>query len=84
MDGLWSFLGKKRNREVLGWAGGGLVVVLAGLWAVVTYIFPPSSATAGKPMNIDASCGGISVGGNITGSTVKTGNFSGDCAQKAR
>ena len=42
---LMRFLKDRRNREVLSWLGGGLVVVLAGgAWAVFTYLRPPEPA----------------------------------------
>jgi hypothetical protein len=34
---FWSFLKAEENQKVLGWIGGGLVVVATGLWAVVTF-----------------------------------------------
>jgi TIR domain len=39
-DGLWGFLREKRNQQVLGWLGGGLVVAAIGLWAAFVYFFP--------------------------------------------
>jgi hypothetical protein len=31
MGQLCSFIAQKNNREILGWVGGGLVVIIAGL-----------------------------------------------------
>jgi len=31
-NGLWGFLRDKRNQQVLGWLGGGLIVAATGLW----------------------------------------------------
>jgi len=42
-DGLWGFLRDKSNQQVLGWLGGGLVVVATGLWAAFVYLFPPGN-----------------------------------------
>jgi hypothetical protein len=70
MASLWSFLGKTRNREVMGWIGGGMVTVAVGAWAVVTYVWPshePQPACAQQ---------GIAIGGGVSGSTV-TNNASG-------
>ena len=33
MNSFWRFLRDKRNQQVLGWLGGGLVVAATGLWA---------------------------------------------------
>ena len=83
MTKLWSFLGQKRNREVLSWVGGGAVVVAAGFWAIMTYLYPPSSGSAPKSSaNIEANCGSVAVGGNVTGSTVTAQNTSADCSRK--
>lgn len=38
MRRLWSFLRLKRNREILGWLGGGAVVVIGGLWTAYTFL----------------------------------------------
>ena len=83
MGSLWSFLRKKSNREILGWSGGGLVVLAAGVWAVVTYAFPPSPSKSSA--GVEANCGGIAIGGNVTGSNLKAGDAtSGDCSRKPK
>jgi hypothetical protein len=86
MGKFWSFLLDKANREVLGWIGGGLVVAAAGLWAVIVYVFPPSSKSSPSAgATTSANCGGIAVGGNVSGSTVTAGNATGsDCSQKPK
>ena len=68
-DGLWGFLRDKRNQQVLGWLGGGLVVAATGLWVAFVYFFP-----LGKPPSVQSGPGGIAIGGNVTGSTVTTGD----------
>jgi hypothetical protein len=40
MNAMWRFLRGKRNQQVLGWLGGGLVVAATGLWAAFVYFFP--------------------------------------------
>ena len=40
MNSFWRFLRDKRNQQVLGWLGGGLVVATTGLWGVFVYFFP--------------------------------------------
>ena len=49
MGRLWSFLRQKRNREVLGWIGGGVVVVAAGMWTLFTYLVPHDDKKPGAP-----------------------------------
>ena len=81
MTGLWSFVRKKSNREILAWAGGGLVAVAIGFWTVFTYAFPTSKSSSSA--GVDANCGGVAIGGNVTGSTVTTGSpTASDCSRK--
>ena len=76
--GLWGFLRDKRNQQVLGWLGGGLVVVATGLWAAFVYLFPPGKSPEAKspestPASVQADHGGVAIGGNVTGATITTG-----------
>ena len=73
MNQLWSFLSKKRNREILGWIGGGLVTVAVGLWAIFTYAFPSKQevGSASTP-NVQATGGGVAIGGNVKDATITT------------
>ena len=86
MGKFWSFLVDKSNREVLGWIGGGLVVVATGVWAVIVYVSPPGSSP--KPSGggtTSANCGGVAIDGNVSGSTISAGNVTGsDCSQKPK
>jgi hypothetical protein len=85
MEKFWSFLRQKRNREILGWIGGGLVVAAVGLWTVIVYVFPPSSKSSASGATTSANCGGVAVGGNVSGSIVTAGNTTGsDCSQKPK
>jgi hypothetical protein len=85
MSRLWSFLGEERNRQILGWAGGGLAVVAAGLWAVVTYLHPPGANSTSKPAaGIEANCGGIAVGGNVSGATITAAGGAANCSPKTK
>src|SRR5262249_54078899 len=88
-DGLWGFLRDKGNQQVLGWLGGGLVVVATGLWAAFVYFFPPpKSQEAKSPMpavNVQADCSAIAIGGNVTGATITTGGTTNsDCAPRPK
>ena len=48
MTSLWRFLRDKRNQQVLGWLGGGLVVAATGLWVAFIYLFPPLKSPASR------------------------------------
>jgi hypothetical protein len=48
MNALWRFLRDKRNQQVLGWLGGGLVVAATGLWVAFVYFFPPVKSPEAK------------------------------------
>jgi TIR domain-containing protein len=88
--GPWGFLRDKRNQQVLGWLGGGLVVVATGLWAAFVYFFPPGKSLEAKspeptPPSVQANCGGIAIGRDVTGSTITAGTTSNsDCAPKPK
>src|SRR5436853_3484399 len=67
-DGL--HLRDKRNQQVLGWLGGGLVVAATGLWAAFVYFFPPVKSPEAKspeplPSSVQANCGGIAIGRDV-------------------
>jgi hypothetical protein len=89
-DGLWGFLRDKGNQQVLGWLGGGLVVVATGLWAVFVYLFPPGKSPGAKspeptPPSVQADCGGVAIVGPVTGATITGGTITAsDCAPKSR
>jgi hypothetical protein len=85
MSELWRFVRQKRNREVLGWLGGGLVVVAAGVWAVIIYLSPPHMPSKPNPINVQANCGGVAIGGDVAGATVTAGaTTSTDCSMKPK
>jgi len=90
MNSFWRFLRDKRNQQVLGWLGGGLVVVATGLWAAFVYFFPPQRALETKaseptPPSVQANCGGIAIGRDVTGSTITAGSTTNsDCAPKPK
>jgi hypothetical protein len=85
MSSLWEFMRQKRNREVLGWLGGGLVVVATGLWAAIVYLFPSQKPTELRPTNVQADCGGVAIGGSVTGTTITGGaTTSSDCSSKPK
>jgi hypothetical protein len=76
MGSFWSFLSAPKNQKTLSWIGGGLVVVIAGLWAVFVYVFPPKDDHGGGSNNVEASCGSAAVQGTMIGSSVTVGGAS--------
>jgi hypothetical protein len=68
---VWKFLNNDKNRTVLGLICGAVVVVISALWAAFVYFVPASKSMA--PPAIEASGGGVAVGGNVTGSTINAG-----------
>lgn len=88
MSELWRFLRDKRNQQVLGWLGGGGVVVATGLWVAIVYFFPPQQSQETKspaPVSVQADCGGVAIGGNVTGATITGGVMTNsDCTSKPK
>jgi hypothetical protein len=79
MNRLWDFICEERNRVVLGWLGGGLVVAATGLWAAFVYFFPHHTS------DVQAKCGSVAVGGNVTGATITAGSTTSlDCSSKSK
>ena len=85
MNRIWEFICQKRNRVVLGWLGGGLVVAVTGLWAAFVYFFPLQKSAEPKAADVQANCGGVAVGGSVTGTTITAGTTaSSDCSTKSK
>lgn len=74
LDTIWDFLRDEGNRAVLGWIGGGIVVVAGGIWAVIKYRTEPKAEHSAKqqPPSVSASHGGVAAGGDIKNSMIKT------------
>ena len=79
---VWNFLSNDKNRAVLGWIGGGVVVVISALWAAFVYFAPPSKPVS-QPASVTASGGSVAVG-NVTGSTVTVGGATSAGAPKPK
>jgi hypothetical protein len=78
----WNFLSKDKNRAVLGWLGAGVVVVIGALWAAFVYVMPPSQPHSPVAAGVEASCGSVAAGGDITGATITATGA--DCAPKPK
>ena len=80
MSRFWDFIRLKSNRERLAWLGGGAVVVATGLWTAFVYLYPLKTEPVTAETQLNASCGSVAIGGNVTGATITAGNpTSSDC-----
>jgi hypothetical protein len=80
MRQLWSFVGLKKNREILARVGGGLAAVIAGLrTALVSFSDRPK--TTASTRSVQASCGSVVSGGGMFGNRITAGN-SGNCSEQ--
>jgi hypothetical protein len=66
---LWRFLQQEKNRQLLGWLGGGVIVLAGGLWVVVTFFSSPHPPPQAPDVNVQAP-GGVAAGRDIRGSTI--------------
>jgi hypothetical protein len=65
MSAIWSFVRKPGNQRLLSWLGGGGAVAAAGIWAVVTYLWPAHEIPKAECVQQ-----GVKIGGSVSGSTV--------------
>ena len=63
------------------WIGGGLVVVVGGVWAVVKF-FAKKESGAGAALSVRADRGGVAAGGSISNSPINT-NYDKENVSKA-
>jgi|HubBroStandDraft_6_1064221.scaffolds.fasta_scaffold255426_3 hypothetical protein len=82
MGWLWAFLRKPSNLRLLSWLSGGVVVIAGGIWAVVTYVWPPHEAPTAVCANQSIVIGGSvsrrsPVTNRVTGGTTTAGPWGG-------
>ena len=76
---IWQFLKDPANLGVLGSIGGAIVAIAGGAWAVFVYLHPaPEAKSSPRLKQIEADCGSVAIGGDVTGATITAGS-SGDC-----
>jgi hypothetical protein len=83
---MWSraltYLRDEGNRALLGWIGAGLAVVIGAIWTVFVYLHPSPGEKPSQPQKqIEADCGSVAIGGDVSGATITAGS-SGDCPKK--
>ncbi len=71
LDAFWTWLRDPANQQTLGWIGGGLVVVIGGVWAIVKFFAKREGDTA-TPPNVNAKQGGVAIGGSNVNSPIAT------------
>jgi hypothetical protein len=70
---IWSFLENSSNRELLSWIGGGAVLFITGVWAVLRFFLTRNRIEESVPAtNTSATNGGVVVGGNVQNSKINT------------
>ena len=69
---MWDWLTVDANRAVLGWFGGGVVVVAGGIWAVVRFVIGGRDKPALPPSrpNVQAIDGGVAIGRDANNNTI--------------
>jgi hypothetical protein len=78
MSSVWTFVQKPSNQRLLSWLGGGGAVAAAGIWAVVTYVWPaheaPTAECIQQGVKIDGGVsGGSTVSNSVSGGTATVG-----------
>jgi hypothetical protein len=77
MGSVGTFIRKPSNQRLLSWLGGGGAVATAGIWAVVTYIWPaheaPKVECVQQGVKIGAPVAGSTVSNTVSGATVIAG-----------
>jgi hypothetical protein len=86
MPTLWQFLRQRPNREILGWLGGGLVILATAIWTVAVYLWPPKPGDAHRGRAaVEANCGSLAIAGSVSGSTIVAGTVQkSDCSNKPK
>jgi hypothetical protein len=67
---LWSFLQDADNRTVLGWLGGGSVVVVGACWAAFKFLFQKEAVKPPQAPTVSATCGSVAAGRDIRESKI--------------
>jgi hypothetical protein len=63
---IWAFLQDGSNQATLGWIGGGVVVVVGGLWAVFKFLASERKKDPPPPtLSVSATNGGVAAGRDI-------------------
>jgi hypothetical protein len=69
---FWSFLLDENNRTVLAWVGGGIVVVVGAIWAVLKFFVSERAKEGPSAPTVKADQGGVAAGRDIRDSEIDT------------
>ena len=64
-NSIWSWLSDEKNRKILAFIGGAIVVVVGAGWQAYLH-FSKSPSSKSGPATVTAETGGVAAGGNIT------------------
>lgn len=70
MNRIASFVAEPKNRELLSWIGGGLVVLATGTWAVMTYVWPAHNPSSDGKSIICVQQGSVAAGRDASHNTI--------------
>jgi hypothetical protein len=74
----WHFLRDEKNQRMLTFIGGGFAMVAGGLWAAFVHFYPAPETKPGPPQKqIEADCGSVAIGGDVSGATITAGTSAG-------
>jgi hypothetical protein len=69
---VWEFVQDESNRALISWVGGGIVVVIGGLWAVFKFSRSKQKPEVPPPPTVSASGGGVAAGRDIRNTEIDT------------
>ena len=65
LSSIWNFLKDGSNQAVLSWIGGGIIIIAAGIWAVIKFMAKNSDQKVPKP-SVSADHGSMAAGRDIS------------------
>jgi hypothetical protein len=72
LSSIWAYVQDPGHRELLGWIGGGAVVLAGGLWTAFTFFAGKDKPKPEPGRSVTASNGGVAAGGDMLGNEINT------------
>jgi hypothetical protein len=69
---IWAFVQDPGSRAVLSWIGGGIVVVIGGIWAAFKFFASKEKPKAQPGPTVSARNGGVAAGRDIRDTKINT------------
>ena len=69
---IWAYIQDPDHRALLGWIGGGVIVIGGSLWTAFAFFAPKDKHNPPPGPNVSASNGGVAAGRDIRGNTINT------------